>query len=79
MAAPYLKMTVSLMTRVRQVLMMETLTAAAAQMMKALAAASQTVEKHQMTKASSRMIQTMKVRGLTVRWRGEMLGAQLPL
>ena len=75
MAAPRLKMTVSLMARRSWVQMKETLTVVAAQMMKAPAAVSQTVEKHQMMGVPSKVVLTMKVRGLTVRQRGQMLEA----
>ena len=58
----------SQMARVRWALMIETLTVVAVQMMKAPAATSQAVKKHQMMRVPSRMVQTMKARGLTVRW-----------
>ena len=53
--------------------MMEPLTVAAVQMMKALAAVSLEVKKQQMMRVPSRMVQTMKVRGLAVRWMGQTL------
>ena len=45
--------------------------------MKALAAASQAVKKHQMMRAPSRVVWMVKVRGPTVRWRGQMLEAAM--
>ena len=65
MDAQHLKMTVSLMVRVRLAVMMETLTTAAGQMMKAPTAASQAVKKHQPMRVPSRIVQTMKARGLS--------------
>ena len=56
MVAEHLKMTASLMVRVRQALMMEILTVASAQMIKALAAASQAVKKHQTMRVPSRAV-----------------------
>ena len=72
-AAQHLKMTASPMVRLKQALMTEPLTVMVIQMMKALAVASMAVKKHQMMRAPSRMAQTMKVRGLVVRQRGQML------
>ena len=64
-AAQHLKMTASLMVRVRQAPMMEV---AVVQMMKALAAASLAVKKQQTMRVPSRTARTMKVRGPAVRW-----------
>ena len=71
-AAQHLKMTASLVVRVRQALIMEPLTAATVQMMKAPAAVSLAVKSHQMMRVPSRMVQTMKARGQAVRQRSQM-------
>ena len=66
----HLQMAVSLRENVRQALMMEPLTAAVVEMMKALAAVGLVVKKQQTMRALSRMVQTMKARGPAVRQRG---------